>query len=153
MTTSRVPDRTPAQAPSAPGGKLGRSVFVAAVAALGGFLFGYDSAVINGAVIGIQRHFHVSSGETGTVVAAALLGSAVGAAAAGRLADTFGRLRVMHLAAALFAVSAIGSGFSGAVWELAMWRVLGGIAIGLSSLIGPTYIAEIAPAAYRGRLA
>ncbi|MEV4451997.1 sugar porter family MFS transporter [Streptomyces mirabilis] len=153
MTTSRVPGRATAQAPSTTDGKLGRSVFVAAVAALGGFLFGYDSAVINGAVIGIQRHFHVSSGETGTVVAAALLGSAVGAAAAGRLADTFGRLRVMHLAAALFAVSAIGSGFSGAVWELAVWRILGGIAIGLSSLIGPTYIAEIAPAAYRGRLA
>ncbi|MCG7202265.1 sugar porter family MFS transporter [Streptomyces arenae] len=153
MTTSRDPHRTSAQAPLAATGRLGRSVFVAAVAAIGGFLFGYDSAVINGAVLGIQHHFHVSSGETGTVVAVALLGSAVGAAAAGRLADRFGRLRVMHLAAALFAVSALGSGLSGAVWQLALWRLLGGIAIGMSSVIGPTYIAEIAPAAYRGRLA
>ncbi|MFE4755016.1 sugar porter family MFS transporter [Streptomyces mirabilis] len=153
MTTSRVPGITSTPSPADGPRSLGRVIFVAAVAAIGGFLFGYDSAVINGAVIGIQHHFHVSSGETGTVVAVALLGSAVGAAFAGRLADTFGRLRVMHLAAALFAVSAVGSGLSGAVWQLGVWRVMGGIAIGLASLIGPTYIAEIAPAAYRGRLA
>ncbi|MER7180223.1 sugar porter family MFS transporter [Streptomyces hyaluromycini] len=133
--------------------KLGRSVFIAAAAAIGGFLFGYDSAVINGAVIGIQRHFDVSSTQTGTVVATALLGSAAGAAVAGRLADQLGRLRVMHMAAALFAVSAVGSSLAQSIWDLGAWRVLGGVAIGLSSVIGPTYIAEIAPAAYRGRLA
>src|ERR1700760_658558 len=121
---------------------LGRVAFFAAAAALGGFLFGYDSAVINGAVTGIQVHFKVSSSETGTVVAVALLGSAFGAAIAGRLADRLGRLWVMHIAAALFAVSAIGSSFPTTVWELALWRVLAGIAIGLASVIGPTYIAE-----------
>jgi SP family sugar:H+ symporter-like MFS transporter len=132
---------------------LGRVAFFAAAAALGGFLFGYDSAVINGAVTGIQVHFDVSSGETGTVVAAALLGSAGGAAIAGRLADLLGRIWVMHIAAALFAISAVGSSLPHNVWELGIWRVLAGIAIGLASVIGPTYIAEIAPAVYRGRLA
>ncbi|MGW0710221.1 sugar porter family MFS transporter [Streptomyces sp. NPDC002643] len=153
MSTGTTPDRPAGTAPAPAPGKLGRSVFIAAVAAIGGFLFGYDSAVINGAVIGIQRHFDVSSAETGTVVASALLGSAAGAAAAGRLADRLGRLRVMHMAAALFAVSSVGSSLAQSVWDLGAWRVLGGMAIGLSSVIGPTYIAEIAPAAYRGRLA
>ncbi len=97
---------------------LGRVVFAAAAAALGGFLFGYDSAVINGAVTGIQVHFKVSSGETGTVVAVALLGSALGAAIAGRVADKLGRLWVMHIAAGLFAVSAVGSSLPTTVWEL-----------------------------------
>jgi sugar porter (SP) family MFS transporter len=132
---------------------LGPVAFFAAAAALGGFLFGYDSAVINGAVTGIQVHFNVSSGETGTVVAVALLGSALGAAIAGRLADRLGRLWVMHIAAALFAISAIGSSLPTSVWDLAIWRVLAGIAIGLASVIGPTYIAEVAPPVYRGRLA
>jgi MFS transporter, SP family, sugar:H+ symporter len=132
---------------------LGRVIFFAAAAALGGFLFGYDSAVINGAVTGIRVHFRVSSSETGTVVAVALLGSALGAALAGRLADRLGRLWVMHIAAALFAVSAVGSSLPTTIWELGIWRVLAGIAIGLASVIGPTYIAEVAPPLYRGRLA
>src|ERR1700712_3578113 len=88
---------------------LGRVIFFAAAASLGGFLFGYDSAVINGAVTGIQDHFHVSSGETGTVVAVARPVSAAGAVIAGRMADKLGRLWVMHIAAALCAVSAVGS--------------------------------------------
>jgi SP family sugar:H+ symporter-like MFS transporter len=87
MSTRTNRGRTADPAAPAPG-KLGRSVFIAAVAAIGGFPFGYDSAVINGAVIGIQHHFDVSSTETGTVVATALLGSA---AMAGRLADRLGR--------------------------------------------------------------
>jgi MFS transporter, SP family, sugar:H+ symporter len=132
---------------------LGRVAFFAAAAALGGFLFGYDSAVINGAVTGIQVHFHVSSSETGTVVAVALLGSALGAAIAGRMADRLGRLWVMHIAAALFAVSAVGSSLPNNIWDLGIWRVFAGIAIGLASVIGPTYIAEVAPTVYRGRLA
>ncbi|MDX3748178.1 sugar porter family MFS transporter [Streptomyces sp. AK08-02] len=153
-TMSKSTDPDPLAGTAAPSpGELGRIVFIAAVAAIGGFLFGYDSAVINGAVIGIQHHFDVSSTETGTVVAGALLGSAVGAAVAGRFADRLGRLRVMHTAAALFAVTSVGSALARSVWDLGGWRVLGGVAIGLASLIGPTYIAEIAPAAYRGRLA
>ncbi|WSJ72139.1 sugar porter family MFS transporter [Kitasatospora sp. NBC_01250] len=120
---------------------------------MGGFLFGYDSAVINGAVTGIQKHFRVGSGETAFVVAIALLGSAAGAVAAGWLADHFGRVRTMVLAAVLFAVSGVGSMFPPSIQVLATWRVLGGIAIGLASVIAPTYIAEVAPPAYRGRLA
>nr|WP_037581751.1 sugar porter family MFS transporter [Phaeacidiphilus oryzae] len=132
--------------------RLGRVVFITAAAALGGFLFGYDSSVINGAVTGIQDHYHVGSGETGTVVATALLGSALGAIFAGRLADRLGRIRIMQIAAALFAVSAVGSAMPGNIVGLGIWRVFGGIAIGLASVIGPTYMAEIAPPRLRGAL-
>ncbi|MFG2961297.1 sugar porter family MFS transporter [Streptomyces sp. NPDC048291] len=145
--------RTPRHTEMPDGGDLRRVTFVTIAAALGGFLFGYDSAVINGAVTGIQHHFHVTSAETGTVVAAALIGSAVGAGVAGRLGDRIGRLRVMRLAASLFAISALGSSMPFSLWDLGAWRVLGGVAIGLASLVGPTYIAEVAPARYRGRLA
>ncbi|KOX16024.1 major facilitator transporter [Nocardiopsis sp. NRRL B-16309] len=128
-------------------------VFIAAAAALGGFLFGYDSAVINGAVEGIRGRFGVGSAALGAVIAIPLLGAAAGAVIAGRLADRVGRPRVMQLAAVLFAVSAIGSMLPFTVWDLAVWRALGGIAIGMASVIAPAYIAEVAPAAYRGRLA
>ncbi|MEV0583524.1 sugar porter family MFS transporter [Nonomuraea sp. NPDC050310] len=127
-------------------------VFIAAAAALGGFLFGYDSSVINGAVTGIQKHFDVGAVETGFVVAIALLGSAVGAWFAGGLADRWGRTRTMQIAAVLFAVSSIGQMLPFAIWDLAIWRVLAGAAIGMASVLGPAYIAEVAPAAYRGRL-
>lgn len=126
---------------------------IAGAAAMGGFLFGYDSSVINGAVEAIQSHFKVGAAETGFTVAAALLGSAVGAALAGSMADYLGRIRVMQIAAVLFAVSAVGSALPFAIWDLALWRVVGGIAIGIASVIAPTYIAEVAPPAYRGRLA
>ncbi|MFF1796010.1 sugar porter family MFS transporter [Kitasatospora sp. NPDC058263] len=132
---------------------LGHVVFISAAAAMGGFLFGYDSAVINGAVTGIQKHFAVGNGETAFVVAIALLGSAGGAVIAGRLADQFGRVRTMLLAATLFAISGIGSMFPPSIQVLATWRVVGGVAIGIASVIAPTYIAEVAPTAYRGRLA
>lgn len=132
---------------------LGHVVFISAAAAMGGFLFGYDSAVINGAVTGIQKHFHVGNGETAFVVAIALLGSAAGAVVAGRLADHFGRVKAMLLAAVLFAISGVGSMFPPSVQVLGFWRVVGGVAIGIASVIAPTYIAEVAPTAYRGRLA
>ncbi|GAA1176384.1 SP family sugar:H+ symporter-like MFS transporter [Kitasatospora gansuensis] len=132
---------------------LGHVVFISAAAAMGGFLFGYDSAVINGAVTGIQSHFAVGNGETAFVVAIALLGSAVGAVLAGRLADHLGRVRTMLLAATLFAISGVGSMFPPSIEMLGLWRVLGGVAIGIASVIAPTYIAEVAPTAYRGRLA
>ncbi|MFE3459116.1 sugar porter family MFS transporter [Nocardiopsis aegyptia] len=128
-------------------------VFIAAAAALGGFLFGYDSAVINGAVEGIRGRFGVGSAALGAVIAVPLLGAAAGAVIAGRLADRLGRPRVMQLAAVLFAISAVGSMLPFTVWDLAVWRALGGIAIGMASVIAPAYIAEVAPAAYRGRLA
>ncbi|MEU7852813.1 sugar porter family MFS transporter [Nonomuraea sp. NPDC049141] len=131
---------------------LGHVVFITAAAAIGGFLFGYDSAVINGAVVGIQKYFRVGPVEIGVVVAIALLGSAVGAWIAGRLADWWGRTRTMQVAAILFSASSIGQMLPFALWDLALWRVLAGIAIGMASVLGPAYIAEVSPPAYRGRL-
>ncbi|MFI6485662.1 sugar porter family MFS transporter [Nonomuraea sp. NPDC050663] len=131
---------------------LGHVVFITAAAAIGGFLFGYDSSVINGAVTGIQKYFDVGTVETGFVVAIALLGSAVGAWFAGRLADRWGRTKSMQAAALIFAVSSIGQMLPFAIWDLAIWRALAGIAIGMASVLGPAYIAEVAPPAYRGRL-
>ncbi|QKV71121.1 sugar porter family MFS transporter [Streptomyces harbinensis] len=148
-STTSADNRTPEGRPP----HLTFVVFIAATAAMGGFLFGYDSAVINGAVEGIRGRFDVASGTLGTVVAIALLGAALGAMVAGRLADRIGRIRVMQLAAALFFVSGLGSMLPFAVWDLAFWRVVGGVAIGMASVIAPAYIAEVSPAEYRGRLA
>ncbi|MEU1279572.1 sugar porter family MFS transporter [Streptomyces sp. NPDC005805] len=132
---------------------LGHVVFITAAAAMGGFLFGYDSSVINGAVEAIRDRYDIGSGTLAQVIAIALIGCAVGAATAGRIADRIGRIRCMQIAAVLFTVSAIGSALPFALWDLAMWRVIGGFAIGMASVIGPAYIAEVSPPAYRGRLA
>ncbi|MCF6523294.1 sugar porter family MFS transporter [Streptomyces sp. JJ36] len=132
---------------------LSHVVFIAAAAAMGGFLFGYDSSVINGAVEAIRGRYAVGSELLAQVIAAALIGCALGAATAGRLADRLGRIRVMQIAAVLFTASAIGSALPFTLWDLAFWRVLGGVAIGMASVIAPAYIAEVAPPAYRGRLA
>ncbi|MEV6769374.1 sugar porter family MFS transporter [Nocardia sp. NPDC051030] len=128
-------------------------IFIAAAAAMGGFLFGYDSSVINGAVEAIRDRYDIGSAALAQVVAIALIGCAIGAAIAGRIADRIGRIHVMRIAAGLFTVSALGSALPFALWDLAMWRVLGGIGIGMASVIGPAYIAEVSPPAYRGRLA
>ncbi|AOW92480.1 MFS transporter [Rhodococcus sp. WMMA185] len=126
---------------------------VSVSAAIGGFLFGFDSAVINGAVDAIQGHFNLGSFGLGISVAITLLGCAAGAWFAGRIADRLGRKKVMLIGSALFMVSAIGSGLAVTVYDLMAWRVIGGIGIGIASVIAPTYIAEIAPARYRGALA
>ncbi|MEJ5915887.1 sugar porter family MFS transporter [Pseudokineococcus sp. 1T1Z-3] len=131
----------------------GKAVALALAAAVGGFLFGFDSSVINGAVSAIQGQYELSSFVIGFVVAIALLGSAVGAWFAGPLADRIGRTRVMLVAAVLFLASALGSGFAVSPWDLTVWRVVGGVAIGIASVIAPAYIAEIAPSKIRGRLA
>ncbi|MEU7645866.1 sugar porter family MFS transporter [Streptomyces huasconensis] len=132
---------------------LGHVIFITAAAAMGGFLFGYDSSVINGATVAIQHRFDVDADTLGWIIATALLGCAVGAAVAGRIADRIGRIRCMQIAAVLFAASAVGSALPFAAWDLTMWRLIGGIGIGMASVIGPAYIAEVAPPAYRGRLA
>ncbi len=132
---------------------LGHVIFITAAAAMGGFLFGYDSSVINGATVAIQHRFDVDANMLGWIIATALLGCAVGAAIAGRIADRIGRIRCMQIAAVLFAASAVGSALPFAAWDLTMWRFIGGIGIGMASVIGPAYIAEVAPPAYRGRLA
>ncbi|MEV8320054.1 sugar porter family MFS transporter [Streptomyces sp. NPDC059900] len=142
-----------------PGGReahpdhLGHVIFITAAAAMGGFLFGYDSSVINGATVAIQHRFDVDANMLGWIIATALLGCAVGAAVAGRIADRIGRIRCMQIAAVLFAASAVGSALPFAAWDLTVWRFIGGIGIGMASVIGPAYIAEVAPPAYRGRLA
>ncbi len=121
-------------------------------AALGGFLFGYDTAVINGAVPALRAHFGAGAWAIGLSVSLALLGSALGAFAAGPLADRRGRVPSMRVAASLFFVSAIGSGLPVTLYDFIVWRVIGGIGVGMASVLAPAYIAEIAPAAYRGRL-
>ncbi|MFJ6936428.1 sugar porter family MFS transporter [Streptomyces sp. NPDC101132] len=148
-----------AKAPAPGGGNpsqpdhLGHVIFITAAAAMGGFLFGYDSSVINGAVEAIRDRFEIGSEALAQVIAAALIGCAFGAATAGRIADRIGRIRVMQIASVLFTASAIGSALPFALWDLAMWRVIGGFGIGMASVIGPAYIAEVSPPAYRGRLA
>ncbi|GHJ36287.1 sugar porter family MFS transporter [Streptomyces sp. TS71-3] len=132
---------------------LGHVIFIAAAAAMGGFLFGYDSSVINGAVEAIRSRYDVGSAALAQVIAIALIGCAIGAATAGRIADRIGRIRCMQIAAVLFTVSAVGSALPFALWDLALWRIIGGFAIGMASVIGPAYIAEVSPPAYRGRLA
>ena len=154
MTSTAMP--TSPSSPGSPrtaGDNLGHVIFITAAAAMGGFLFGYDSSVINGATGAIQSKYGIGSAELAQVVAIALIGCAIGAAVAGRVADRIGRIRVMQIAAVLFTVSAVGSALSFAVWDLALWRVIGGFGIGMASVIGPAYIAEVAPPAYRGRLA
>jgi len=132
--------------------RTGRVVRLAATAALGGFLFGFDSAVINGANTAIAETFDLSSGLMAFVVSIALIGSAVGAWFAGQLADMFGRRRVMVIAAVLFAVSAVGTAFPPTVEVLMFWRLVGGAGIGVASVVAPMYIAEVSPSALRGRL-
>ncbi|MFE4613048.1 sugar porter family MFS transporter [Streptomyces niveus] len=151
MTSTAQPPR-PGGPPAHPE-HIGHVIFITAAAAMGGFLFGYDSSVINGAVQAIRDRYDIGSGELAQVIAAALIGSAIGAATAGRIADRIGRIHCMRISSALFTVSAVGSALPFALWDLAMWRVIGGFAIGMASVIGPAYIAEVSPPAYRGRLA
>lgn len=129
-----------------------RVVAISAAAALGGFLFGFDTAVINGAVDAVRGAFHLDAGRIGLAVSCALLGSALGAWYAGPLADRYGRVRTMQVAAALLAVSALGCGLVFGVADLILWRCIGGIGVGVASVIAPAYIAEVAPAQARGRL-
>lgn len=131
---------------------LGHVIFITAAAAMGGFLFGYDSSVINGAVEAIRSRYDVGSAVLAQVIAVALIGCAIGAATAGRIADRIGRIRVMQIASVLFTISAVGSALPFSLWDLAFWRIIGGFAIGMASVIGPAYIAEVSPSAYRGRL-
>ncbi|BBX16083.1 MFS transporter [Mycolicibacterium duvalii] len=128
------------------------AVRIASVAALGGLLFGYDSAVINGAVDSIQEDFGIGNAELGFAVASALLGAAVGAMTAGRVADRIGRIAVMKIAAVLFFISAFGTGFAPDVWAIVLFRIVGGVGVGVASVIAPAYIAETSPPGIRGRL-
>nr|WP_297730380.1 sugar porter family MFS transporter [uncultured Maricaulis sp.] len=138
----------PAEAPN-----MGYILAIAIVATIGGFLFGYDSGVINGTVDGLQTAFNSEEIGTGWNVASMLLGCAVGALIAGRAADIFGRRTLLVVAAVFFIVSAFGSGIAGGSTEFVIYRLLGGLAVGAASVMAPAYISEIAPASIRGRLA
>jgi MFS transporter, SP family, sugar:H+ symporter len=127
-------------------------ILITGAAALGGFLFGFDTAVINGAILALAKTFQASSWLTGFAVSLALLGSAVGAFCAGQIADRYGRVKAMVVAAVLFTLSALGSGFAFSIWDFIFWRLLGGLAVGVASVIAPAYIAECSPSEMRGRL-
>ncbi|BBY89610.1 sugar porter family MFS transporter [Mycolicibacterium tokaiense] len=145
-------DNTPSAITDADFSSGKTAIRIASVAALGGLLFGYDSAVINGAVDSIQEDFGIGNAELGFAVASALLGAALGAMTAGRLADKIGRIAVMKIAAVLFLISAFGTGFGHEVWAIVVFRVVGGIGVGVASVIAPAYIAETSPPSIRGRL-
>lgn len=122
------------------------------VAALGGLLFGFDTAVISGTVGFLQTEFELSAAMKGWVASSALVGCFLGALAAGTLSDRFGRKKVMLLSAFFFTISAIGCGLAHTALQLVLARLVGGLGIGIASLISPLYIAEISPPHIRGRL-
>ncbi|MDP8993467.1 MAG: sugar porter family MFS transporter [Pseudomonadota bacterium] len=131
---------------------MGFIVLIVAVATIGGFLFGFDSGVINGTVDGLQQAFNATAIGTGFNVASMLLGCAVGAFVAGRLSDLIGRRNVLLIAAVFFIVSAWGSGIATSSPEFVFYRFLGGLAVGAASVLAPAYISEVTPAAIRGRM-
>jgi len=122
------------------------------VAALGGLLFGFDTAVISGTTHGLTEQYHLSPDSLGITVAGALLGTLIGAALAGFPGDRFGRRDSLRGLAVLYLVSALGCAFAWNWSMLVFFRFIGGLGIGGSSVLGPMYIAEIAPASWRGRL-
>jgi sugar porter (SP) family MFS transporter len=128
------------------------TVLIAAVAAMGGLLFGFDTAVIAGTLSPLKNYFDLGDVAIGLVVAASSLGCIPGAFFAGILADHFGRKKMMAATALLFIIAAIGSGLAGSFAQLVIYRFIGGLAIGMASTLAPIYISEIAPPAFRGRL-
>lgn len=126
--------------------------FAAFVAALGGLLFGYDTAVISGAIGFLRQHFDLTAAEMGWAASSALIGCVLGVAFAGVLSDAFGRKKMLLLSAFMFVVSAVGSALPRNVTELVMFRMIGGFGVGAASMLSPLFIAELAPPSMRGRL-
>jgi MFS transporter, SP family, arabinose:H+ symporter len=122
------------------------------VGALGGLLFGFDTAVISGTTHQLRQVFHLTPRELGTTVSIALLGTVIGAMSAGELGQKLGGREALRIMAVLYVVSAVGSAFSWNWGSLLCFRLLGGLGIGGSSVLGPVYIAELAPAKWRGRM-
>ena len=131
---------------------LGYLVFLSVVAALGGFLIGYDTAVISGTIAQVTEQFGLDALQQGWYVGCALIGSIIGVLFAGILSDKFGRKSTMILSAILFSTSAIGCAVSTDFNQLVIYRIIGGVGIGVVSIISPLYISEVAVAQYRGRL-
>ncbi|HRU02428.1 MAG TPA: sugar porter family MFS transporter, partial [Victivallales bacterium] len=132
--------------------QMGYVAFLSLVAALGGLLFGYDTAVISGTISQVSLQFQLTTMQSGWYVGSALVGSIIGVIFAGRLSDKLGRKITMFLSAVLFTSCGIGCALSNSLTELVIWRMVGGAGIGIVSVVCPLYISEISPASHRGRL-
>ena len=131
---------------------FGYLIFLSVVAALGGFLFGYDTAVISGTIAQVTQLFQLDTLQQGWYVGCALVGSIVGVLFAGILSDKLGRKLTMVFSAVLFSTSALGCAFSADFTQLVIYRIIGGVGIGVVSIVSPLYISEVSVAQYRGRL-
>ena len=127
-------------------------IFMAAVAAIGGILFGYDTAVISGTTDIVRNQFSLSASGEGWYVGCALIGSIIGVLCAGSLSDYIGRKITMLISAAFFSISAIGCAICGSFDALVAFRIIGGVGIGIVSIVSPIYISEVSPARIRGTL-
>jgi SP family arabinose:H+ symporter-like MFS transporter len=145
-------DATNATALTAERGSSVYVYFAAAVAATSGLLFGFDIAVINGALIFLRQQLHLTEIQTEAAASALLFGCIFGASAGGWLSDRFGRRRILMVSAAMFAASAFGAAAAHDLLQFAAGRFIGGLAIGAASVLAPLYIAEVSPARNRGRL-
>ena len=125
---------------------------ISLVATLGGLLFGYDTAVIAGAIGFMKIHYSLTPGMEGWVASSALFGCIIGAFFAGIISDKMGRKYVLTLAGVLFLVSALGTAFPRSLTMFILFRILGGIGVGAASMASPMYIAELSPSKYRGGL-
>lgn len=128
------------------------SAFVYFFGALGGLLFGYDTGVISGAILFIEKQLHLDSWQQGWVVSAVLLGAILGAAVIGPMSDRFGRRKLVLLSAIIFFIGALGSALSPEFWTLILSRIILGMAVGAASALIPTYLAELSPADKRGSM-
>ena len=129
-----------------------RVVFLAVVAAVGGILFGYDTAVISGTTEIVKTQFGLSTGLEGWYVGCALIGSIIGVLCAGMLSDFLGRKKTMLISAVLFSISAIGCALCADFTQLVIFRIIGGFGIGIVSIVSPVYISEVSPAEVRGTM-
>ncbi|MBO4625314.1 MAG: sugar porter family MFS transporter [Bacteroidales bacterium] len=127
-------------------------LFIALVAALGGILFGYDTAVISGTTEVVKMQFGLTTGGEGWYVGCALIGSIIGVLVAGMLSDFLGRKKTMLISALLFSISAIGCALSADFTQLVIYRMIGGFGIGIVSIVSPVYISEVSPAEVRGTM-
>lgn len=127
-------------------------LFIILTAALGGFLFGYDTAIISGTISFVKAQFSLSTAMEGWFVSSALVGCIIGVAFAGELSDRLGRKKSLILSGLLFTVSAIGCAVSASNTELIIYRMLGGVGVGIASMLSPLYISEVSPAKIRGRM-